>query len=102
MGVSVKFLLCKHEDLSLIPQIHWEKTGMVTNACHSSVEDRETGRTRSLLTKHLSLSGELLASETQGRWCCGILLEDVLHSFMLGGIYLMMQRGVAFFHVAFV
>lgn len=40
---SVKCLPCKYEDLNLIPQIHWKKTGMVTNACHSSVEDMETG-----------------------------------------------------------
>lgn len=31
------------------------------------------------------------------RWCCGILVEDVLHLTMLWNISLTMQRCVAFF-----
>ena len=35
-------------------------------------------------------------------YCCGMVVEDVLHSFMMSNICLVLQICVAFFYVVFV
>lgn len=43
IGSSMKHLLCKHGDLSLIPQIHHLKKSMEACACNPSAGEAEAG-----------------------------------------------------------
>lgn len=44
----VKCLLCKHEDISLIPRTHFEKLSMVAQVCKPSDREAEAGRSLGL------------------------------------------------------
>lgn len=59
----VKYLVCKHEDLSLISRTHIEMPCMVTCAYNAIIGEAETGDPWGLLAIQSSLIGELEAKK---------------------------------------
>lgn len=66
----VKYLPCKHENLSWVPQHSWKEQGVLICACNPSDGEGQTGVSKACLAKsgELQVQRENMSHKQRGEW----------------------------------